>query len=444
MQEAGERHDADALPVAAAGAAVFHDIPVSRRAIVEAMVEELRSEPPEVDEERETGFRALARLLEALFHFELHARLEAMKARYEPFDPERRQGLGPEPQRSPEELRRLGARFTQELAAVLEKGNYRRLGREALEHALAERSLFPIEVEVDFEAYDELIIYARGETIGQGEVKRLFGLRTQVIDVPTYERVCLYLRFKPEESLPPGRRRPPALDHGPAILKLFRNIPKADLEMLFPNTRLRMRLVDKLLIGVPAVVGGVPVAAKLAPALLALAVFLGLQGGEVNSASLIAGLSGLVALGAWMFKQWDTFKNRKVLFMKLLSENLYFRNLDNNQGVLTRLIDEAEEEECKEALLAYTFLLRGPGQTERALDEAIEAWFLRRFGLTVDFEVDDALAKLTRLGLARRDDEGGYHVVGIAEALALLDHRWDHFFDYPPPDGDPVGTVSAA
>jgi hypothetical protein len=30
-------------------------------------------------------------------------------------------------------------------------------------------------------------------------------------------------------------------------------VPRADLEMLFPNARVRMRLIDKLLIGVPAV-----------------------------------------------------------------------------------------------------------------------------------------------------------------------------------------------
>ena len=43
--------------------------------------------------------------------------------------------------------------------------------------------------------------------------------------------------------------------------------------------------------------------------------------------------------------------------MKALSDNLYFKNLDNNAGVFYHLIDAAEEEEFKEAVLAYYFLL---------------------------------------------------------------------------------------
>jgi hypothetical protein len=76
-----------------------------------------------------------------------------------------------------------------------------------------------------------------------------------------------------------------------------------------------------------------------------------------------------------MVKQWLKFKNRKILFMKTLADNLYFKNLDNNEGVLNHVIDGAEEEECKEALLAYYFLLKHPaGMTEAQLDDAIEGW----------------------------------------------------------------------
>ena len=50
------------------------------------------------------------------------------------------------------------------------------------------------------------------------------------------------------------------------------------------------------------------------------------------------------------------FKNRKIQFMKALSENLDFRDLDNDAGVFHYLLDAAEEEEVKEAVLAYYFL----------------------------------------------------------------------------------------
>ena len=43
--------------------------------------------------------------------------------------------------------------------------------------------------------------------------------------------------------------------------------------------------------------------------------------------------------------------------MKALADSLYFKNLDNNAGVFHHLVDAAEEEEFKEAVLAYYFLL---------------------------------------------------------------------------------------
>ena len=44
--------------------------------------------------------------------------------------------------------------------------------------------------------------------------------------------------------------------------------------------------------------------------------------------------------------------------MKTLADNLYFKNLDNNTCVFHRLIDATEEEENKEVILAYYFLLK--------------------------------------------------------------------------------------
>jgi hypothetical protein len=51
-------------------------------------------------------------------------------------------------------------------------------------------------------------------------------------------------------------------------------------------------------------------------------------------------------------------------------------------------------------------------------------------GRPVDFEVDDALAKLLRLGLARQTSDKRYVVAPVAEALETLDRAWDSFFLY--------------
>src|SRR4029453_9082467 len=168
---------------------------------------------------------------------------------------------------------------------------------------------------------------------------------------------------------------------GSTIIKLFQDVPRADLEMLFPNAQVRMRRIDKLLIGVPAVVSGVIVIvtkliASLVPVLLLLAFWFGARREPVqlDQGQLFALGAGLVAFGGFLVRQFTKFKNRKIQFMKSLSESLYFRNLDNDAGVFHHLLDVAEEEEVKEAVLAYHFL-RTAGQplTAPELDRRIGA-----------------------------------------------------------------------
>jgi hypothetical protein len=391
-------------------------LPVSRKEVEDALCARM---------DRSQKLRAFSKLLAALFHFEFHEELEALKEAYAPINPDCDRREPP----SVEEQDACGEKVRSVLSTVLERGNYRPLTEAELDLALEEKSLFPIEVSIDFDVFDDFLVFARGESVREGEVKKWLGLRKKTLDVPTYDRVCLFLRFKPEDALDDKQLARLVGEPGSTVLKLFRNIPKADLEMLFPSTKLKMRLLDKLLIGVPAVVGGVPVIAKLIPAAVAVMILLGFSRGEVNEAAIIAGLSGFAGLGIFLFRQWDKFKSRKVLFMKMLSDNLYFRNIDNNEGVITRLIDEAEEEEHKEAIIAYVILLEEPGLTMDALDERAEAWLRESFDLDVDFEVDDAVDKLLRLELAT-EREGRYEVIPLDEALRLLDKRWDELFPY--------------
>ena len=393
----------------------YHDLPMSRREVVEALLEDL-------EEQERRPFERFAEILAAIFHHEFHERLEQLKNAYRPINPDL--DWRPKTELSDAEQSALSDSVETNLRDVLTRGNYRRLGEADLDHAFAEKSLFPIDVHVDFEVVDDFVVYARGSSTMEAEVKIWFGLRKKKVTVPTYERVCLYLRFKDDPQQQGQRKKMLTYEPGLTVMKLFRNIPKADLEMLFPNTRLRMRLKDKLWIGVPAVVGGVPIAFKLVPAFIAIMILLGLRRGNIDYLSVLAGLGGLTGLGIFVFRQWDKFQSRKMLFLKTLSENLYFRNIDNNEGVLTRLVDEAEEEEHKEALLAYFFLLRDAESLDAAaLDERVESWLSERFDVDVDFEIDDALGKLVRLELAVEED-GRYSVVSLDEALALLRGRW--------------------
>jgi len=122
-------------------------------------------------------------------------------------------------------------------------------------------------------------------------------------------------------------------------------------------------------------------------------------------------------------------------FIPFRKADLYFKNLDNNTGVFYHLIDAAEEEETKEAILAYFFLLTEKQPlTQKELDERIEKWFESRWNTRINFEIDDALAKLDRLGLVNTRDGERLQCQPLKEAKRRLDDIWDNYFRFNQPD----------
>jgi hypothetical protein len=391
-----------------------------------------------VPRENKADFEALHRLLEALLHFEYHQLLEDLKDAYAPFNPDAdTRAIHPV---AAEERRQHQKFFVQKMQRLLDAANFESITQTDLKEALAEESLFKIRLEVNFEDFAEVLFFRRGESRRRETLVSLAGLRKTEITFTNYDRVVVYIQFKDAAYFEAAGRRNLPYTPGATLIKLFQNVPKADLEMLFPNSEVRMKTIDKLIIGIPAAVSGVAVVVSKLGASLALvgslvAFWLGLRDTavEINQGHLVALGLGLAALGAFLFKQINKFKNRKLRFMKALAENLYFKNLDNNAGVFHHLIDAAEEEEFKEALLAYLFLARSEsGLTRPQLDRAVESWLAADWDCEVDFEVDDALAKLERWELVRREDDR-LCALPLAEAKVRLDTLWDNFFTYHQP-----------
>jgi hypothetical protein len=196
-----------------------------------------------------------------------------------------------------------------------------------------------------------------------------------------------------------------------------------------------MGLRDQLMLGVPALVGGIPILLKLASTLTVLFLVAGFYLGVSSAvkddemAGALAAVSGLVALGGFVVTQWVRFQRQSLIHQKILSDNVYYRNVNNNAGIFDYIIGEAEEQECKEAFLAYNFLLAEGAPTEDSLDRRIEQWLKKTFDTDIDFECDDALAKLDKLALLRRDGDR-LSVAPLDEALVRLDRIWDNFFPF--------------
>lgn len=205
--------------------------------------------------------------------------------------------------------------------------------------------------------------------------------------------------------------------------------------MLFPNTEVRMKTIDKVMIGVPAAVGGViMLVTKLGATFLLtgalLAFWLGLSDDPVvlDQKALLGLAAGFGTLGGFLWKQFNNFKNRKIKFMKTLADNLYFKNLDNNTGVFHRLIDAAEQEEGKEIILAYYFLLKAnKALTAEELDNDIEHWFQQNHNTPIDFDVPDAIRKLIELDMVESSGDK-IKAKSLQQVKQKLNQIWDDHF----------------
>ncbi len=386
-----------------------------------------------LNDDRARQLRQFAQMLGAILHHQYFTELDRLRQTYFYFDPE----LRPPGHLSAESLESAYRDLREEFVRVLTEANFVEIGHEEILRAFAEHALVRVKVKVPLGDYRDVRMFRRGYHRETVSIPSLFGLRRRSVEVEVYDDVVLMVATRPDIagaeprlSLLSARRSTTKARGGAVLFKYFRHIPRWDLEALFPNVRVVMGIRDQLTLGVPALVGGVPILLKLASTLTVLFVvagfYLGLSGKlhDNDAEQALAAISGLFALGAFVLRQWSNFHRQSLIHQKQLTDNIYYRNVNNNSGIFNYLIGEAEEQDWKEALLAYCSLLAPPASLSR--DEVklrAEDFVMQRFGLQITFGVDDALARLTSLGLLRKD---GNHlaVLPLADALTGLERNW--------------------
>jgi len=394
-----------------------HHIPLSKEVIFSKFASGL-------SDGDQDGAKKLFSLINNQIHLEFYQTIEALDRSYEPLNPN---GVCQAETSNPD-----SSVFIENLKYSLMKANYKELSQVELNEALDASSLFKIRLYVDYSDYQQTVLFTRGESIRKEEVYLFGRFFKREIEFNNYDSVVMFLHLKDEvidatlqESCVPGS----------VVLKMFHNVPKADLEMLFPNTKIRMRLKDKLLIGIPAVISGIAVVAtKLGASFIIIGALIGFWLGfsdepvDLNKTSLLVLMAGIGSIAGYLWKQFSGFNKKKLEFVQALIENLYFKNLDNNEGVYYRLVNEAEKEEVKEVLLAYFYLLQlGEAASVEELDLEIEQWIKKVWGCDVNFDIRDAIGKLRRLNLVAQEGEKIAAVV-LSDAVLRLDQRWADCF----------------
>lgn len=404
-------------------------IPLRKSDIIDALVAEGR-----LDEADEARFRQLARMLGAILHYEYLGELDRLRETYFYFDPE----IDPHEFGSAKDLDSAYQLLSDEFARVLTNANFVEISHDEITRAFAERARVRVKIKAPVEDYRDVRMFRRGSHIETIEIPAWFGLRRRPLKVLVYDDVVLMVATKsdsmtPEQerkALSSARRGGQKVRSGAVLFKYFRHIARADLKALFPNVRVVRSLFDHLTLGVPAILGGIPILIKLASTMTVLFLvagfYLGLAGTiqDRDTEQALAALSGLLALGAFLLRQWGNFHRQSLIHQKELTDNVYYRNVNNNSGIFTYLIGEAEDQDWKEALLAYYGLLTEAGSvTREALDARIEDFLARAIGVSADFDVDHALSRLREYDLMIETGDG-LVAAPLADALARLDREW--------------------
>jgi hypothetical protein len=385
-----------------------------------------------LSQEQTHDFKKLFEILEHYFHDEGFNLIQTLKRNYGAFDPDRT-----ELERNNFEGKSDLNAFKDTLQQVLERGNYNVIDKQTLKEAIDNADLVGLKLAIDFNDFKNYSLYVRGLTKATETVSKFVFWKKEV-EIEYYDRVMIYLHFNDKTYFDKKKKNKDALPFHPncIMLKIFKRVPKNDLETIFPNAIPKMSLKDKLLLWVPGVVGGISLlSTKVIPPLLII--YAAYKSGESlaldvsnSKTSLMQGLIALGVLGAYLFRQYNDYVNKKIKFSKMLSDSLYFKNLGNNSGVFPSLLDASEEEELKETILAYGFLNKSKEPlTAEELDVQIEDWFKVRLNTDIDFDVEDALIKLKNIGLGI-ELNGKWTVLPLEKALVRVDEIWDGIFDY--------------
>lgn len=383
---------------------------------------------PDLTADERAAFRAFAGAVVAHTHTLYQTELRQLKDAYAPFDPD----ADPKPLAPLSADARAQAleQLVDAFARLMRRANFRRLSRPDLEQIMAGASNWGVDLDVAWDAFDKVEVFYRGR--GESVRTRRKPFRPwahEDVRVPTFARAAVMFKARPHHRLPEDT------DTNSVFLKLFKDVPQVDVEMLLPGGRVRMPKFDRLKLGgsVSSSIGYVAWKLSTFPVSSLL--------GGFGANTLVALYTPLALVGGYGYKTWYAFRSSRRAYEFQLAQSLYHHVLDNNSGVMFRLLDEAEEQDAREVLLAYYYLWRygdPNGWTAEELDFSIEQDLRERLKLDVNFEIVDALAKLTRGGLV--DAHGDrYRAVPLAAARERLAQLWQRYADRGPPDA-PAGA----
>nr|KAJ0217212.1 hypothetical protein LSAT_V11C300143470 [Lactuca sativa] len=194
------------------------------------------------------------------------------------------------------------------------------------------------------------------------------------IQEPTFDRIIVVYRLAGSKA---------KKERG-IYVKHLKQIPMADMEIVLPekkNPSLTpmdwVKFLTTAVLGLGAATGSI-------------------QTPEADFWVVVAVVSSVIGYCA---KIYFTFQANMEMYQNLITQFMYDKQLDSGKGTLLHLCDDVIQQEVKEVIISFFILMEQGKATLKELDKKCEELINDEFGERCNFDVDDAVQKLEKLGI---------------------------------------------
>lgn len=240
-------------------------------------------------------------------------------------------------------------------------------------------------------------------------------LSRSVLQEPAFQELILLYTKEVEEK--------ECIDQNPMLqLKIYEKIPIPDLPVIFPHKKLSFRILDTVRLDAATILG-------------LLAYFINYKFEDILSSpsAILLDVIAASALVIYISRIILGYKQTWDRYQLLVNRTLYEKTLASGFGSVHFLLDASEQQQYKEAILAYGILLKAGSTQATFADNAqdqCERFMYDVFGKKVEMPIDKAVNTLMRLDLVIEKEVGGR--IGLlpipcSEAYTILKRRWNSF-----------------
>ncbi|KAJ0726795.1 hypothetical protein HanPI659440_Chr12g0474411 [Helianthus annuus] len=234
-------------------------------------------------------------------------------------------------------------------------------------------------------------------------------LSRSVLQEPAFQELILLYTKEIDQKESMGQ--PPVLQ-----LKIYENIPIPDLPVIFPHKKLSFRILDTVRLDVASILG-----------LLAYFINYKFENILTSPSAIVLDVIAASALVIYVSRIVLGYKQTWDRYQLLVNRTLYEKTLASGFGSVHFLLDASEQQQYKEALLAYAILLKTGSSQATYVRDQCERFMYDVFRKKVEMPIDKAVNTLMRLELVIEKEVGGLLPVPCSEAYTILKRRWNSF-----------------